>query len=163
MFSFFKKKKKDPAAAKPAASKDAKRAPSKDVKPAPSKDAKAPSPKDAKPAEKKSAPKSEQPTSLKEALAAMEETIPGATQDKPPAKVSAGVNLDKAKAALDKMAARGAVDRETLIKQALAIQQTQAKMLDKLPEATRNKLRDMALKAFVIDEPKTKDQKKKMN
>jgi hypothetical protein len=52
------------------------------------------------------------------------------------------------------------MDRETLIKQALAIQQTQSKMLDKLPEETRHKLRTLALKTFVIDKP---TDKKKMN
>jgi hypothetical protein len=102
------------------------------------------------------------PTSLKAALAAMEDAIPEIAQDKPAPKVSAGAKLDKAREALAKKA-NAPMDRKALIEQALAIQQTQAKMLDKLPEATRNKLRDMALKAFVIDEPKSQDQKKKMN
>jgi hypothetical protein len=52
------------------------------------------------------------------------------------------------------------MDRKALIEQALAIQQTQAKMLDKLPAATRQKLRALAMKTFGTDAP---DDKKKMN
>ncbi len=87
------------------------------------------------------------PDSLKAAIAAMEEVAP----------VSAGAPLDRAKDTLEKRAAIPA-DRKQLIEQALAIQQTQAKMLDKLPEETRQKLRALAMKAFVIDE--TRDKKK---
>ena len=150
MFSFFKKKKPDAPQKEAKAAKTRAKKPVKADPPA----AEAPAPK----------AKTEVPTSLKAALAAMEEAIPATPEERPqpPKKISAGTNLDKAKEALAKKASQP-MDRKALIEQALAIQQTQAKMLDKLPEATRNKLRDMALKAFVIDEPKTKDQKKKMN
>lgn len=143
MFGFFSKKKKpvktagkkkdagDAAAAKAAA--PAAPAQTKDK----SKDAAA-----AKGAAEKTAAK---PDSLKAAIAAMEEIAP----------VSAGAPLDRAKDSLDKRAAVPA-DRKKLIEQALAIQQTQAKMLDKLPEETRLKLRALAMKAFVIDEARDK-------
>jgi len=151
MFGLFKKKKQDAKAGDKAAAKGKTK-----VKDAPAKklaDAKAPASLDTKPAKKPQTV----PTSLKEAIAAMEgEVLP---PEKP---VSAGVNLDKAREALAKKAS-APMDRKALIEQALAIQQTKAKMLDNLPEATRNKLRDMAMKAFVVDEPKSKDQKKKMN
>ena len=149
MFSFFKKKKSD-APVKKAKSKNE---PAKKPVKAETQQA------EAAPASK---PVASPPTSLKAALAAMDEAIPGAVEEKPAPKISAGANLDKAKEALAKKVSQP-LDREALIKQALAIQQTQAKMLEKLPEATRNKLRDMAMKAFVVDEPKTKDQKKKKN
>jgi hypothetical protein len=156
MFGLFRKKKQDAPAkgAKAGSPKDAK------AKTAAKKSVKA----DAQETEAPPAPKAKAavPTSLKAALAAMEDAIPEIAQDKPAPKVSAGANLDKAREALAKKA-NAPMDRKALIEQALAIQQTQAKMLDKLPEATRNKLRDMALKAFVIDEPKSTDQKKKMN
>jgi hypothetical protein len=150
MFDFFKKKKKEAKpAAKSAGSGKATAAVKGDKKAA----AKAEQPRAAE--KKAELP----PTSLKAALAAMEDTIPGATEDKPAPKVSAGANLDKAKEALAKKAS-APMDREALIKQALAIQQTQAKMLDKLPEETRHKLRTLALKTFVLDKP---TDKKKMN
>jgi hypothetical protein len=134
MFGFFSKKKKPVKAA--AKKKDAGETPA----------AKATAPK----AKAKAAlPAPDAKTdSLKAAIAALEETAP----------VSAGATLDRAKDALEKRAAMPA-DRKKLIEQALAIQQTQSKLLDKLPEETRQKLRALAMKTFVIDET-TKDKKK---
>lgn len=144
MFGFFSKKKKDAKPADKAAGKKS------DI----AKKAAAPAgQKPAKPADKKPA---KTPDSLKAAIAAMEAEAPSTSPEKP---VSAGLNLDKAREALAKKAA-GPMDRKALIEQALAIQQTQAKMLDKLPDETRQKLRAMAMKAFVIDQPADK---KKMN
>ncbi len=155
MFGLFKKKKPDAKAGDKAAAKGKTKV--KDAPATKAADAKALVPVDTKPAKKPQANAQAVPTSLKEAIAMMEgEVLP---PEKP---VSAGVNLDKAREALAKKAA-APMDRKALIEQALAIQQTKAKMLDSLPEATRNKLRDMAMKAFVVDEPKSTDQKKKMN
>ena len=144
MFGLFKKKTRDAKAAEKPSGKDAgakKGAAAKAVAPV----------------DKKSEKKSGQADPLKAAIAAMEgDVLPPEPAAKP---VSAGVNLDKAKEALAKKSS-GPMDRKALIDQALAIQQTQAKMLDKLPEETRQKLRAMAMKTFVIDQP---PDKKKMN
>ena len=150
MFGLFKKKKQDAKAADKAASQgtNAKR-----------KDAGAKKGADAKAvvaADEKVLKKSTQPDSLKTAIAAMEGEILPPLPAKP---VSAGANLEKARDALAKKSA-APMDRKALIEQALAIQQTQAKMLDKLPEETRQKLRAMAMKTFVIDQP---PDKKKLN
>jgi hypothetical protein len=160
MFGFFSRKKKDAKAAgkktgkaKGGTAKTAEA--SKDVAKAVSVIAKNPAPQSDKKTNKKPDQKSgTKPDSLKAAIAALQDDAP------PTPPVSAGAQLDKAKDALAKRAA-APMDRKALIEQALAIQQTQAKMLDKLPEATRTKLRDMAMKAFGADEP-PKD-KKKMN
>lgn len=151
MFGIFSRKKKD---AKPADKSSVKGKGGTPKKAVTAKDA----PKDAAPAPTKSQKKAEaKPDSLKAAIAALEGDAP----PPPPAeKISAGAQLDKAKDALAKKAAGGPMDREALIKQALAIQQTQAKMLDKLPEEARLKLRALAMKTFVIDKP---TDKKKMN
>jgi len=161
MFSFFRRKKKD---ASESASKHKKPAAPKDVKPAkaaspttakaaPPTGTKAASPKDTK-------PKTQPPTSLKAALAAMEEAIPGSVEEEKPApKISAGADLDKAKKALAKKASQP-MDRQALIERALAIQKAQSKMLDNLPQETRDRLRSLALKAFVLEKP---DDKKKLN
>ena len=147
MFGFFSKKKKpvktagkkkdagDAAAAKAAAP----------AAPTQTKDKPKDKPKDTAAAKGAAETTAAKPDSLKAAIAAMEEIAP----------VSAGAPLDRAKDTLDKRAAVPA-DRKKLIEQALAIQQTQAKMLDKLPEETRQKLRALAMKAFVIDEARDK-------
>ena len=137
MFGFFSKKKKsaEPDKKKKAAS-DAPAA----KKPVPQ--IAAPVKATAKAAPEKPATKAD---SLKTAIAAMEGEAPP---------VSAGATLDRAKDALDKRAVP--TDRKALIEQALAIQKTQAKLLDKLPEETRQKLRTLAMKAFVIDEAQAK-------
>ena len=146
MFGLFKKKTQDAKAAEKPSAKG------KDAGAKKGAAAKAVAPVD-----KKSEKKSGQADPLKAAIAAMEGDV---LPPEPPAKpVSAGVNLDKAKEALAKKSS-GPMDRKALIEQALAIQQTQAKMLDKLPEETRQKLRAMAMKTFVIDQP---PDKKKMN
>lgn len=151
MFGFFSKKKKpvktagkkkdagDAAAAKAAA--PAAPAQTKDK----TKDAAKDAAKDKAAAKGAAETTAAKPDSLKAAIAAMEEVAP----------VSAGAPLDRAKDTLDKRAAVPA-DRKKLIEQALAIQQTQSKMLDKLPEETRQKLRALAMKAFVIDEARDK-------
>jgi hypothetical protein len=153
MFSFFRRKKKD---ASESASKHKKPVAPKDLKPA-----RAASPTTAKAASlKDTKPKAQPPTSLKAALAAMEEAIPGSVEEEKPApKISAGADLDKAKKALAKKASRP-MDRQALIEQALAIQKAQSKMLDNLPQETRDRLRSLALKAFVLEKP---DDKKKLN
>ncbi len=71
------------------------------------------------------------------------------------AKVSAGAKLDAAKEALAKQPALTA-DRKKLIAQALAVQATQAKALDKLDPQMREKLQALALKTLVIDPMKKK-------
>jgi hypothetical protein len=150
MFGLFKKKKKD---AKPADKTAAK------GKVAPAKQAAPKAPKAAVPADKKSAKKSDpEQDALKAAIAILEGDAPAAPPP-PPKPLSAGANLDKAKEALAKKGS-APMDRKALIEQALAIQQTQAKMLDKLPDATRQKLRALAMKTFGTDAP---DNKKKMN
>jgi hypothetical protein len=71
------------------------------------------------------------------------------------AKLSAGAKLDAAKEALAKQPAMSQ-DRKKLIAQALAVQATQAKALDKLDPEMRNKLQALALKTLVIDPMKKK-------
>ncbi len=99
-----------------------------------------------KPVTKKAAP--EKPTAKKDSLKA----AIAALETEPP--VSAGATLDRAKDALAKRTVP--TDRKQLIEQALAIQKTQAKLLDKLPDETRQKLRAMAMKVFVMDEAQPK-------
>jgi hypothetical protein len=150
MFGLFKKKKKD---AKPA-DKSAGKGKDAAIKQAAPKAPKAAAPADKKPA-KKSDPEQD---ALKAAIAILEGDA--LAPPPPPAKpLSAGANLDKAREALAKKGS-APMDRKALIEQALAIQQTQAKMLDKLPDATRQKLRALAMKTFGTDAP---DDKKKMN
>ncbi len=139
MFGFFSKKKKS---AKPDAKKKAASEVPAAKKPVPQ--IAAPVKATAKAAPEKPATKAD---SLKTAIAALE--------DEAPSPVSAGATLDRAKDALDKRATMP-TDRKALIEQALAIQKTQAKLLDKLPEETRQKLRTLAMKAFVIDEAQAK-------
>ena len=146
MFGLFKKKKQDTTPADKAAAKG------KGVavkRPAVSAD---------KSAAKKADPDQ---ASLKAAIAAMDGNASlSAPPEKNKEKVSAGVNLDKAKDVLAKKVSGGPMDRKALIEQALAIQKTQAKMLDTLPEETRLKLKALALKTFVLDKP---TDKKKLN
>ena len=101
-----------------------------------------------KPAAKKAAAAPPQPPAKAKAAAPNASTRP-----EPP--VSAGSNLDRAKSALDKRAVPA--DRQKLIQQALAVHQAQSKKLDQLPDETRQKLRAMALKAFVLGGPKDKN------
>jgi hypothetical protein len=173
MFGLFKKKKHDakggdkvakgkdaavkqpvPNAAKAGSPEQAKLASPAISKGASAKNAKAPAPADKKPA-KKSDPEQD---ALRAAIAILEADAPE-VPPLPAKPISAGINLDKAREALAKKAS-GPMDRKALIEQALAIQQTQAKMLDKLPDATRQKLRALAIKTFGTDAP---DDKKKMN
>lgn len=172
MFGFFKKKKQDAKAGDKAAAKgtskakdgpkgakatppvSAKVAAPMDAKAVPMKNAKAPLPADKKPVQK-SDPEQD---ALRAAIAILEGDAPEG-QPQPAKPISAGANLDKAREALAKKTV-APMDRKALIEQALAIQQTQAKMLDKLPDATRQKLRALAIKTFGTDAPADK---KKMN
>ena len=111
---------------------------------------------------KKPAPKASAKTGksapTKPAAKAAPAPAAAAAKPKPAAKeepVSAGASLERAKT---KLATKSAGGREALIEQALAVQQAKAKMLDKLPEETRMRLRAMALKAFVL--PADKDKSK---
>ena len=105
-----------------------------------------------KPAAKKAAAAPLQPPA-KAKVAAPKVAPNVSTRPEPP--VSAGSNLDRAKSALDKRAVPA--DRQKLIQQALAVHQAQSKKLDQLPDETRQKLRAMALKAFVLGGPKDKN------
>lgn len=109
------------------------------------------------PAKKATAPAAK-PDAAKPAAAKPEAARPAAKGVASAAdpKTSGGTNLDRAKAALDKRTNVPA-DRKELIARALAVHQTQSKLLDRLPDETRQRLRAMALKAFVLGD---KDKKK---
>ena len=111
---------------------------------------------------KKKPPKDVPAKKAKSSAAKPEAAKPAAKTGAKPAaaaaepKTSAGANLERAKAALDKRA-NVPTDRKELIQRALAVHQTQSKLLDRLPDETRQRLRAMALKAFVLGD---KDKKK---
>ena len=65
-----------------------------------------------------------------------------------PAPVNAAAKLDAAKAALDSGKSKSKLapsDRQKLIRQALAIQQVQSKLLDDIDDETRRKLQGLAV------------------
>jgi hypothetical protein len=108
----------------------------------------------AEPAKKKADAKAKAPAP--EAKAKAKPVEAKAVEKKPAeAKVSAGAKLDAAKEALAKQPPMSQ-NRKKLIAQALAVQATQAKALDKLDPEMRNKLQALALKTLVIDPMKKK-------